>query len=58
MKRDFLVISAAMLAMYVVVSILWGGRDNSSRVDPHQHISADTELKLISEQSPYMRSER
>jgi hypothetical protein len=58
MKRDFFVISAAMLAVYVVVSILWGGPDYSSRGHTHQQINADPELKLISEQSPYMRTER
>ena len=58
MKRDFLVISAGMLAVYAVVSSFWGGPDKPPRVHTSQQINAAPDLKLVSEQSPYMRTER
>jgi hypothetical protein len=58
MKRDFLVISAGMLAVYVVVSNFWGSPDKPPRVHTQQQIDTAPELKLVSEQSPYMRTER
>jgi hypothetical protein len=58
MKRDFWVISAGIFAVYAVVSILWASLDKPSRVHTHQQINADPELKLVSEQSSYMRTER
>jgi hypothetical protein len=58
MKRDFLVISVGMLAVYAVVSSFWGSLDKSPRVHTHHQIDTVPELMLISEQSPYMRTER
>ena len=58
MKRDFLVISAAMLAVYAALSMFWSGPDKPPRMHTIQQIDAAPELKLVSEQSPYMRTER
>ena len=58
MKRDFLVISAAMLAVYAALSMFWSGPDKPPRMHTIQQIDAAPELKRVSEQSPYMRSER
>ena len=58
MKRDFLVISAAMLAVYAALSMFWSGPDKPPRMHTIQQIDAAPELKLVSEQSPYMRNER
>lgn len=57
MKRDFLVISTAMLGVFVV-SNFWVTPDKPPRMHTHQHMNADPNLKLVSEQSPYMRTER
>ena len=58
MKRDFLVISASVLAAYAIVSFFWGSSDKAPRVHTLQQIDADPALKLVSERSPYMRTER
>jgi len=57
MKRDFLVISTFMLAVCAVANF-WATPEKPFRVHNHQQINADPNLKLISEQSPYMRTER
>jgi hypothetical protein len=60
MKYDLMVISGGMLAVGIVV---WGflGSPNPNQV-PRMHaaqeMKADPNLKLITERSPYMRTER
>ena len=56
MKRDFLAISAGMLA--VALSMFWSSPEKPPGVHTIQQIDAGPELKLVSEQSPYMRTER
>jgi hypothetical protein len=58
MKRDFLVISAGMLAVYAALSMFWSSPEKLPRMHIIQQIDAAPELKLVSEQSPYMRTER
>jgi hypothetical protein len=58
MKRDFLVISAGMLAIYAALSMFWSSPEKPLRVHTIQQIDAAPELKLVTEQSPYMRTER
>jgi hypothetical protein len=58
MKRDVLVISGGMLAVGVVVWAVWGNPENAPRTHIFREMQAAPELKLVSERSPYMRSER
>jgi hypothetical protein len=58
MKRDFLVISAGMFAVYAALSTFWSGPDKPPRMHTIQQMDAAPELELVSEQSPYMRTER
>jgi hypothetical protein len=56
MKRDLSIISGGILAFGAVLWTLWGNPE------PHLHaaqaLQADPNLKLVSEGSPYMRTER
>jgi hypothetical protein len=56
--RDLLVISGGMLAVGVVVWAFWGHPESVSGMHPTQVMKSDAELKLVSERSPYMRTER
>ena len=59
MRRDFLVISAGVLAVYAALSMFWSSPEKPPRAHTiQQQIVAAPELKLVSEQSPYMRTER
>ena len=58
MKRDLLVMSRGMLAVGAVVWLFWGHPENVPRMHTVQEINAAPELKLVSERSPYMRTER
>jgi len=58
MRRDFLVISAGVLAVYAALSMFWSSPEKPPRAHTIQQIDAAPELKLVSEQSPYMRTER
>jgi hypothetical protein len=58
MKRDFLIITTFLLGVYAVASNVWVTPDKAPRMHTHQHLNADPNLKLVSEQSPYMRTER
>jgi hypothetical protein len=58
MKRDFLIISTVLLGVNTVVSNFWFTQDKLPRMYTHQHLNADPNLKLVSEQSPFMRTER
>ena len=60
MKRDFLAISGATIAIGAVMWIFWGHPVSAPRtqVSHQQELAADPALKLVSERSPYMRTER
>jgi hypothetical protein len=59
MKRDILAISGGTLALGAVLWIFWGNPVNAPRAPgDHQQLAADPALKLVSERSPYMRTER
>jgi hypothetical protein len=58
MKRDFLVIITVMLAVFAVVSNFWVSPDKPTRIQAHNQLNADPNSKLVSEESPYMRTER
>jgi len=58
MKRDVLVISGGMLAVGVVVWAVWGNPENAPRMHTFRQMQAAPELKLVSERSAYMQSER
>jgi hypothetical protein len=56
MRRDLLVIG--MQAVGVVVWAFWGNPESVSGMHPTLVMKSDAELKLVSERSPYMRTER
>jgi hypothetical protein len=59
MRRDLLAISGAFVALGLMTWVLWGNPETGSV--PRMHTAQwmkDDELKLISERSPYMRTER
>jgi hypothetical protein len=59
MKRDILALSGGTIALGAVLWIFWGNPVNAPRTPiSHQHLQADPVLKLVSENSPYMRTER
>jgi len=59
MKRDVLAISGGMLGLGAVVWIFWGNPEPAPRAQvAAQALEVDPALKLITERSPYMRSER
>ena len=58
MRRDLLAITGGMLAVGATVWAFWGNPDNPPRLRTAQEIKADPNSKLVSERSPYMRTER
>jgi hypothetical protein len=59
MRRDFLMLGGASAVLGLLTWALWGNPENSvPRIHTGQAFSADDNLKLISERSPYMRTER
>jgi len=61
MKRDIVVISGATLAIGMLMWAFAGNPQSAGRTrvtHVAERMDAAPELKLISEQSPYMRSER
>jgi hypothetical protein len=58
MKRDIGVISSATLAIGMIMWAFVGNPESANRARITQKIDVAPELKLVSEQSPYMRSER
>ena len=65
MKRDILAISGGMLGLGAVMWIFWGNPMHAPRahvgyrVDVgSEGLAADPALKLVTERSPYMRTER
>ena len=60
MRRDLLLICSATLALGLISWTFWGNPEVGSapRMHPAQSLKADPNLKLISERSAYMRTER
>ena len=58
MKRDIGVMSSTILAIGAVVFAFWGNPETAKRTSVVQKMNVAPELKLVSERSPYMRSER
>jgi hypothetical protein len=65
MNRDVLAISGGMLGLGAVIWVFWGNPEPAprtqmgSRIPPGaQELAADPALKLVTERSPYMRTER
>jgi hypothetical protein len=60
MGRDLLTMTAISLAIALTAWIIWGNPEEHSalQMQTAQWVKADPELKRVSEQSPYMRSER
>jgi len=59
MRRDLLTLTGTFLSLALLIWALWGNPERSSaHIQIVEWIKSDPELKLISEQSPYMRPER
>jgi hypothetical protein len=58
MRRDLLAISGGILTAGVIAWVFWGNPENVPRMHTLQAMAADTDLRLVSERSPYMRNER
>jgi hypothetical protein len=60
MKRDIVVISGATLAIGVIMWAFVGNPESASRsrTNVTSKLDIGPDLKLVSEHSPYMRSER
>jgi hypothetical protein len=59
MRRDLLVMSGASIGVALIAWAFWGNPDKGSVARTHttQWVKPDPDLKLISERSPYMRTE-
>jgi len=58
MKRDLLIICGGLFAVGLVFWAFWGNPQNGPRLHTAQSLQAEPDLTLISERSPYMRTER
>jgi len=58
MKRDIGMISGATLAIGMLMWAFVGNPESASRTRVSHKMDVAPELKLISERSPYMRTER
>ena len=58
MKRDIGMISGATLAIGMIMWAFVGNPESASRMRVTQKMDVAPELKLITERSPYMRTER
>lgn len=58
MQRDLLIISAGLVAISIIGWSSWRDPGVVPRFHTAQSLQADPDLKHVSEQSPYMRSER
>jgi hypothetical protein len=58
MKRDIGVISGATLAIGMIMWAFVGNPESTNRLRVTQKMDVAPELKLVTERSPYMRSER
>ena len=58
MKRDIGVISGATLAIGMIMWAFVGNPESASRMRVTQKMDVSPELKVITERSPFMRTER
>jgi hypothetical protein len=64
MVRDLLILAAASIVLGVIVWSVLGHQQRTSlqgsylRMETSHSLNADPDLRLVSEQSPYMRTER
>jgi hypothetical protein len=58
MKRDIGVMSGGILAIGAVMWAFWGNPETANRTSVIRKLDIAPELKLVSERSPFMRSER
>ena len=64
MVRDLLILATASIVLGVIVWIILGNsqkrfsQGSSLRAETSHSLSADRDLRLVSERSPYMRTER
>jgi hypothetical protein len=59
MKQDLFIGVVGIVAVGLAVWGVWGNpRPSPPKEHVAQHLNADPELKLVSERSPYMRTER
>jgi hypothetical protein len=58
MKRDLLIISAGMIAISIISWSSWRDPGTVPRMHTVQTLDQNPSVKVISEQSPYMRTER
>ena len=59
MKHDLFIVVVGVVAVGLAIWGLWGNpRHSAPKEDVAQHLNVDPDLKLVTERSPYMRSER
>jgi hypothetical protein len=60
MTKDFVAIGAGMLVVGLGICALWGDPQNGRPAETQEAriLADDPALKLVSEQNPYMRTER
>lgn len=60
MKRDVFLVSGGILGLGLLSWTFWGNPESSAvpRVHTVQILHDDPDLRLVSERSPYMRTER
>jgi hypothetical protein len=58
-KNDLFIVGAGIVAVGLAIWSLWGSPQyGPPKAHVAQELNIDPELKLITERSPYMRSER
>ena len=59
MKQDLFIIVSGIVAVGLAIWGLWGNpRHSAPKEHVAQHLNVDPELTIVSERSPYMRTER
>jgi hypothetical protein len=59
MRQDLFIVVGGVVAAGLAIWGLWGKpRHSAPKEHVAQHLNVDPDLKLVTERSPYMRSER
>jgi hypothetical protein len=59
MKQDLFIVGGGIVVVGLAIWGVWGHpRHSAPKEHVAQHLNVDPGLKLVSEQSPYMRTER